>query len=261
MDKYIESLKIDEAKKEREDKLSVKLHGGESLWFNALYGSSVSKQEARLERYKKFREIIKKYSIQKDTVYIDILLNTIFDTTKAMISKRRGYNDDDFLHIYYEILYQYIEENKDIVLGMLKANEEFFDILQKEHSLLNFERRLKDLKDCPLFFDIWQLAYGGLLSFGVKRENGEISSYWVEVSLEKAHFHKDENRICFNRSGAKGETLFYKTYKTREGAIKKISEILKANRMLNVEKDWKQKMSSKLKEIAGYKDNADGVDV
>ncbi len=260
MDKYIENLNIEKLKKEKGDFLDDPFKEN-NLYVERLYINAVHRQEERLERYKKVCEIIEKYSVQKDKAYINVLLNTIFDTAKAMVLQRRGGYNDDFLHIYYEILYQYIEENKDITLGMLEANKEFFDILQKEHSLLNFERRLKDLKDCPLFFDTWQLAYGGLLSFGAKREeNGKISSYWVEVSMEKAYFCKDKNRV-FLDNYQKGERLFYKTYKRRESAIKRIREILEANRMLDVEKDWNQKMSSKLKEIAGYKDNADGADV
>ena len=253
MDKYIENLNIEKIEKEARDFLDnpFKLN---DLYMKQLYINAVHRQKDRLEKYKAFRETIEKYSIQKDKDYIDNLLNMIFDNVKTMIIKRRGYYEEDFLHIYYEILDRHIEENKDVVLGMLKANNEFLDILQKTHYLLDIKFKFKNLNNCQLFFDTWQLSYGGLLSFGMKRENNEITSYWVEVSMEKAYFCKDRNRIFLNNQ-SKGESLFYKTYKTKESAIKKIKEILEANRMLGVEQsNWKREMSHKLKEIAGYKE-------
>lgn len=253
MDKYIENLNIEKIEKESRDFLDNPFEL-KTLYMKQLYINAIYRQKDRLRKYKEFRKTIEKYSVQKDKDYIDNLLNMIFDNVKTMILKRRGCYEEDFLHIYYEILDQNIEENKDIVFGILKANEEFLDILQKTHYLLDIKFKFKNLNDCQLFFDTWQLSYGGLLSFGVKRENNKITSYWVEVSMEKAYFCKDRNRIFLNNQ-SKGESLFYKTYKTKESAIKKISEILEANRMLGVEQsNWKREMSYKLKEIAGYKE-------
>lgn len=154
MDKYIENLNIEKIEKESRDFLDnpFKL---KNLYMKQLYINAIYRQKDRLRKYKEFRKTIEKYFVQKDKDYIDNLLNMIFDNVKTMILKRRGCYEEDFLHIYYEILDQNIDENKDIVLGILKANEEFLDILQKTHYLLDIKFKFKNLNDCQLFFDTW----------------------------------------------------------------------------------------------------------
>lgn len=212
-------------------------------------------------------ETIKTYSQNKDKAYIEQIVKGICESIEAtIISKGHSteFDIENLTKVYIEILFQYLAEEQDLILGILRANTEIGDILDQEYYSVNHWDRIRDLeKKDSLFFGTFILptehAFISYRTDTIKNDEGEvIHSYIVRVYLMDFVFDKGKNKIKINRNlpfqcaCKSSHLLFERAYKDKKKATKKIKEILEANRAGHVLKpEWVAEMSGRLQKIAG----------